>query len=491
MMTPSFNSPQRQSIAGILIFFGYNVQKLIRHFWFFIIYLFYQHHQHVFKIVLGTLVLLLVILVISFLNYWFFTFWINPKTNEFILKKGIINKTTIVLPVDKIQNVNLTQNVLHKLANVFKIVVESAGSSAQEVSINALSGQLALVLKEALHYSKSTNEATEDEKSQQKNFKISFVTLIKIGLTSRYRESIALFVAFIIYLGQYLEKFIENKWIDENQLEQVSSFSKDYWLMFLFMPLVIFILLMVNLIRTIFKFYNYTFLLQNDVLIFKYGLFKTREIILKPYKIQKITISQNYFQKKLGLFDIVIHQLQDQGNVNKLLDKLQIPGLNANELIQFLEMTNYQTEAFNETLFPNMRRLIIHVLFFIGLPSIIFMILKHLQVNSYQTSLLFFYAFVVLFLIIIDYKNYRFSFNEQQIKKQFGIWDVENEIVEIHKVQGIQLQQYFWQKQSNIGSITFFTSGNDIKFNTTAFDKLVKNTNIWLFKIEHSFKKWI
>jgi putative membrane protein len=231
--------------------------------------------------------------------------------------------------------------------------------------------------------------------------------------------------------------------------------------------------------------------LHNDVLIFKYGLFKTREIILKPYKIQKITISQNYFQKKLGLFDIVIHQLQDQGNVNKLLDKLQIPGLNADGLRQFLEITNFQTEAFSETLFPNMRRLIIHLLFFIGLPSIIFMILKHLQVNSYHTSLLFIYAVVVLFLIFIDYKNYRFSFNEQQIKKQFGIWDVENEIVEIHKVQGIQLQQYFWQKQSNIGSITFFTSGHDVSFKTTAFDKLVKKTNIWLFKIEHSFKKWI
>lgn len=185
-MIPSFNSPQRQSLAGVLIFFGYNLQKLIRHFWFFIIYIFYQHHQHVLKIAIGIFVLLLIILAISFLNYWFFTFWINHETNEFVLKKGIINKTTIVLPIDKIQNVNLTQNVLHKLANVFKIVIESAGSSAQEVSINALSGQLALVLKEALHYSKSTNQALELDDSHQKDFKISFLTLVKIGLTARY-----------------------------------------------------------------------------------------------------------------------------------------------------------------------------------------------------------------------------------------------------------------------------------------------------------------
>jgi putative membrane protein len=98
---------------------------------------------------------------------------------------------------------------------------------------------------------------------------------------------------------------------------------------------------------------------------------------------------------------------------------------------------------------------------------------------------------LVLILIIIDYRNYKFYLNEDLIKKQSGIWDVENEIVEVHKIQGMALQQYFWQKKSNIGSITFFTAGSNVSFKTTTFDALVRNTNVWLYRIEKSVKRWI
>jgi putative membrane protein len=490
-MNQTFSSPQRQSMAGILIFFGYNLQKMVRNFWFFIIYIFYQQHEHLVKIIIGSLVLLLLILIFSCLNYWFFTFWIDSETKEFILKKGIINKTTIVLPIEKIQNVNLTQNVLHKMAKVYKIAIESAGSSAQEVSINALSSDLAFLLKRSLNEAKLANQEVAIDEIQIKKFKISTATLIKIGLTSRYRESIALFIAFVLYLGQYAEKFIENKWINENYFDNVQTLTNDYMFLFLAIPLIIFILLLVNLIRTIFKFYNYTFSAENDVLVFKYGLLKTREIILKPYKIQKITIAQNWLQRKLGLHDVAIQQLQDQGDVNKMLNMLQIPGLNTSELTDFLKLTKYTNIEVKQMLLPNIRRLILNVFFFVGLPAVVFLILKHFQIITYSYIFLYGYVILVLILSIIDYRNYKFYFNQELIKKQSGIWDVESEIVEVHKIQGIALQQYFWQKKTNIGSITFFTAGSNVSFKTTTFNVLVQNTNVWLYKIEKSVKKWI
>ncbi len=493
-MSQLFNQPQRQSIAGIIIFFGYNLQKFLRNLWIPILYILFKKNDQTIEVLIGIFIISLIIAIYSYLDYWFFTFWINEETNEFILKKGIINKRHLVIPIDKIQNINLSQNFLHKIAKVYKISIESAGSSSQEVAISALTLSLANELKLVLNQKVKTNQLDIDqtEEPKERSFKISNQTLLKIGLTSRYKESIALFLFAIIYLGQQLEELIDNEFLEKKQFEQAYSFIDDTSFFIFLIPVVFIILLLINVIRTFLKFYNYTFNFKDNVLYFKYGLIKTNELILKPYKIQKIVTSQNWFQKKLGIFNVVIHQLQDnEVNAEKIKEKLQIPGLTQQELNVFNQYVYQQKPEFDSVLLPNRKRFLVSLFWFLLMPISIFILLKYLNVIEIPSLLGVFYALIVGLLIYVDFKNYKLFYQDNFIKKQSGIWDISQEVIEIHKIQGIALDQYFWQKKSNIGSVSIFTSGNNLYFNTTSYNDLVKLTNIWLFKIEISKLKWI
>ena len=493
-MSQLFNQPQRQSIAGIIIFFGYNLQKFLRNLWLPILYILFKRNDQTIEVLIGILIISLIIAIYSYLDYWFFIFWINEETNEFILNSGIINKRQLVIPIDKIQNINLSQNFLHKIAKVYKISIESAGSSSQEVAINALTLSLANELKLVLNQKVKTNQLDiqQTEEPKGNSFKISNQTLFKIGLTSRYKESIALFLFSIIYLGQQLEELIDNEFLEKKQFEHAYSFIDNTSFFIFLIPIIFILLLLINVIRTFLKFYNYTFNFKDNVLYFKYGLIKTNELILKPYKIQKIVTSQNWFQKKLGIFNVVIHQLQDnEVNAEKIKEKLQIPGLTQQELNVFNQYVYQQKPKFDGVLLPNRRRLMVNLFLYLILPIVAFFLLKYFKILLFSSYISILYTLIVGFLIYVDFKNYKLYYQDNFIKKQSGIWDISHEVVEIHKIQGIRLQQYFWQKKSNIGSVSIFTSGNNLYFNTSSHNDLVKLTNIWLFKIEISKLKWI
>src|SRR5690606_35088964 len=103
-----------------------------------------------------------------------------------------------------IQQVNINQGFLQKLIGVYSLQIDTAGSDSKEVNISAISGQVAYGLKEHLlngNEKEITEENTElnSQSSTQKEtpfIKISAATLLKIGLTSNYGQSIVLLLGF-------------------------------------------------------------------------------------------------------------------------------------------------------------------------------------------------------------------------------------------------------------------------------------------------------
>ena len=88
------------------------------------------------KILLAIVAILLYILIRSVLLYLNFKFKI--KDNAFILKQGILSKSNVSIPFEKIQNINFKQNFIQQLINVTQVEIETAGAKTVEISIKAL-----------------------------------------------------------------------------------------------------------------------------------------------------------------------------------------------------------------------------------------------------------------------------------------------------------------------------------------------------------------
>ena len=150
-----FSKPQRQSLTGILVMFVNTLQKSVRAFWPILLLWLVKFETLNKLVVFGSVAgFLIVIGFFSYLQYWFFTFYIDEETNEFVIQKGVLKKTKITMQLHKIQQVNINQSLIQRLVNVHKLEIDTAGSDKKEGSISAISHELALILKERLiHYS--------------------------------------------------------------------------------------------------------------------------------------------------------------------------------------------------------------------------------------------------------------------------------------------------------------------------------------------------
>ena len=78
---------------------------------------------------------------LSVLAWWRFTFVLVD--DELVVTKGILRVDRLTVPVDRIQSLAIDQQLLHRLTGLVKVVVDTAGSSEAEFTIDAISRSVA------------------------------------------------------------------------------------------------------------------------------------------------------------------------------------------------------------------------------------------------------------------------------------------------------------------------------------------------------------
>jgi len=505
-MEANFNQPQRQSSTGILVMFVDSLQKFARAFLPIIfIFVFKSEKISYAYFLIGIVALLIAVGVVAYLRYIYFTFYIDDDNDEFIIQDGIINKTKTTIQLDKIQQVNISQSLIQRLIGVYALDVDTAGSDNKEGNIKAISHELALALKTKLlenklhqNVSKIDNETeAESEQNQivaetEPFLKINFLSLIKVGITSNYVKTIGLLLTFFFTIIENLENIGKDDVIDDGKVAQFMT-QNAAWYFFLIALIGLFtVVFIINVLRTIIRYFNYTITKQKGSLLLSFGLINTKSTIVKPEKVQIVSISRNYFQKKLNVLEVRIKQaVRDEKQHHK--SQIEVPGCNESEKNEIMQLIFNELPQKGVMLMPNFRKLGFSIFLVIVLPLTGFFMLG----NYAQPKLLNYYSFALVyalfFLVILSFgfRNYRLFVNDKHIIKQSGAWDVDQEIIQIDKIQAITTSQLFWHKSLNIGSLTMHTAGGNITFHLGQFDKINEYVNRWLYEIETSNSNWM
>lgn len=498
-MNSNFSQPQRQSLIGVVIMFTDTVQKFLRALWPLLVVAVTKYEQ-IDKLYLwaSVVAVVLVIGVIAYLKYRKFTFQLDEGNEEFVIRHGIINKSRVAIPLEKIQQVNINQSFTQKIIGVHALEVDTAGSNKTEVSIKAISHDLAISLKKRLLEGKSvvrsadeTDAAELPTEAAHPFIEISLGSLFKTGITSNYVRSFALLLAFVITVFQYIEDFISYSEIEDDPLDRYLDPEVLLRFMFTIIIAVIVLTLIVNLARTIIRFFGFKITKQQKSLLLSYGLVNTKNTIIRPEKVQILTVGQNYFQKKLWILDIKIRQASGIFTENKKA-YIEVPGCNDKEKDAILEFLLEQVPQRGEMIKPNYRKFVFNFFRGVIIPLVIYFSLAY-----YITDLLDYIVFVPVYVVFatlmvyFGYRNSRLFVSNDFIINQRGAWDVDNEFVAPYKIQSVSVHQYFWQKPANVGSVTLSTAGGEINFGVANFTKLKELVNIWLYQIETSKKHWM
>lgn len=501
-MDHDFSKPQKQSAAGIVIMFADALLKVIRAAALPLLFIFIKSGgQHTWAVVSGVIALILLLAVFAYIRYIKFTFFLDEDKQEFLINKGVFNRTTLTIQLNKIQQVNINQSLLQQMIGVYSLDIDTAGSEKKEASIKAIDHTTATLLKQKL-LSKDAVAAepgqsteVETEPVVQPLLKLSNFTLLKVGVTSNYGASIALLSGFMFGLFQLIKDYNSAFEIEENQLSH--AFSKGFSIFSLCFLLVAALILVLgtNIIRTFIRYFDFKIVRQTRSLAVSSGLFTKHNTLLKPEKVQLSAYSQNYFQKKLGMLNIKVKQAS-YSSANKEDDRksaVEIPGCDETERDEILKMIFDRIPVSSKALLPNYRFLFLRIMVSIVLPLLAVFCIGFFFLPQIKAYFLLAvpYIFIMAVLLYFEYKHHRLYAGDGFIIKRSGIWDIEHELIEPHKIQAITARQYFWHKGADVGHLIVHTAAGVIHFKYGNYTQIKKLVNYWLYKIETSKEDWM
>jgi putative membrane protein len=509
-MAADFNQPQRQSIVGIFVMFVYSLQGYAKALWPLLIICILKFNEfdklNVLIGILSVLAFFVVMGIVSYLKYRNFTFYIDHENDEFIITEGVFNKTKTTIQLFKIQQVNINQSLIQRLVGVYELAVDTAGSNKKEGNIKAISHELALDLKVRLlenenkkHENVDNSMIAQEEISTEKTIdsevpfiKISFLSLLKIGITSNYVKSFFILLAFFFTLFDHIKQITGRDVLHDENIEDYvdeSQVVKAFFILFIVFFLAV---IAINLVKTIFTYFDYKIARQKGSLLLSYGLLNTKSTIIKPEKVQITSITQNYFQKKMNVLHLKIKQATGGEKEERKL-AIEIPGCDKQEKDAILKLLFQKIPEKGVMLKPNFRKLGFAIFLTIGLPLLGFYFIRDLaieQIPMIDYVVLLFVVFVGTIQFFL-FKNNRLYINDDFIILQSGAWDVSNKIIIPSKIQAITTSQLFWHKNINIGSLTLHTAGGNISFQLGNFAAIKEYVNLWLYEMETSDSNWI
>lgn len=493
----NFNDWNVQSDIGILVEILFLLKKWIRTFLALILYfLVTLSWQHYAWIGLGFVIGIILVLLFGYLSYKNTLYKIDTEKNEFLLKKGIFNKTNVSIQLDKIIQVNINQNVIQKLVNVYSVEIETAGSVKSEATLKALDKEVAFDLKERILIFKNEAKSVETinhlseihQTEEKKKIQISILQLVKYAFTADYFRSIMIMFGIILsFFSRIVEYFGDYFYYSDKEIESaaIEFFQNNVFVLY-FLAMA-FIAIFVNAIRMIFRYFNMEIALEKATTWITFGFFARKNTVLQNERTQIFYLSSNPIQRKLNIRKVNVTQISSDIEKDKKA-KISIVGLNEEQMQEiFSSIFSREIPKLNSfSLKANIRLLIIPIFFLLLIPLSLSLTFAKVEMIEWQTWIIFSAIYIPLFWLLSKYywKNYSLYFENGFLIKRTKLWTESLQITDVQNIQSVHVSQYFWQEKTNIGNLSIHTAGGQIRFSAMNIEEICRLANYILFRLE-------
>ena len=271
-------------------------------------------------------------------TFRFFTLRYRIEDAHLIVDQGIVFRKTRSIPVHRIQNIDLTQNVLHRIFKVAEVKIETASGTEAEAVLRVLSMEEFGVLRNAIFASKDSEAAeqklrpvvesefaddsavvirspdspafgeyaipakaasgqpTSDQSALEEVWKIPLLDLIKAGLASN-RGLVMLGIGLITF-DQFTENGYQSIFAFLTDHLPKDTSSQRFYLQAIAAATIGFILLrLVGIVWYLFRFYDYRLVRRGDDLRLSCGLLTRVSATIPRKRIQFISVQQNLIMR--------------------------------------------------------------------------------------------------------------------------------------------------------------------------------------------------
>lgn len=225
----------------------------------------------------------------------FLTLRYSMQDGKLIVKMGLIFRQARTLDPERIQNIEITQNLLHKYFDLVELRIETAGDASTKGLLSALSHEDAQTLKQALQRSKR-HTSTEDERDIHPIKTQSWGELILFGFSKRT-------VGTILILSAVLSE--ATTIVDPQEAQAIAS-SMNLTLFTGFVAVSFSVAWLWSALQAILRFHRLEVRTAQEEISIESGLITRRSIEIPRHKIQIIEWFEPWLRRQMGYGSIYL-----------------------------------------------------------------------------------------------------------------------------------------------------------------------------------------
>lgn len=406
--------------------------------------------------ILGLTILILLIHIKQIIN--FFLFRVQIQGPELIVTAGLLSKSKTIVPINRVQSVHLMETYLHKLTNTCALKIETAGTEKTEIEVTAINKEKALSLQ-ALLQNAAIIISQKSMIDHVQIVGIRFIDTIKLAISENHIRTFVIILAFAYSRLEDLKQLIGFDATDmlDKQVDK-AAFSIAGLLTLLTVGLLI--TLLVSFIRVMLRYNEMNIHLNTKGFQMEWGFLQTQQKMLIHNKVQLVSWKNNFLRKILGIQIVRFYMTGE--DINKTKQHIQLPVMQKQLL--------YQLVSPYQTVWPSTNEKTNRVHPSYGWRNTLLFVLPISIVSSIAIYFLnpwfvLFPLFSLIYLSIsnwINYRKFKYWFNERSIQIQKGIWGEENILLNFNKIQHIMVKTSPFLRRKNLASIELHTAGETV-----------------------------
>jgi len=433
--------------------------------------------------------------ILSYFKFYFFL-----KNDELVIQKGILKKSNLNIPLDRIQSVNINQNIVHQILNVVQLEVDTAGTKGAEFKFDALSKEKAEALRSILISKKKEISETQvsshngDElqvfsEERKPILNLSFAELIKVGLSQNHFRSVGVVMLVFFWIQSSVEDIgIETDKYTKDFFDFLVSASFKAVMTMIVMASIVAV--GISLVRTILVYFDAHLWREGSRLKFSHGLFNKKERSAPYQKIQILQWGNNPLQKLLKIFDVRLKQASS--SVVTAKSSLRIPGC-TDDHISYLKDSWLGDKALEKLIIHGVsihyfyRRVLWRMVFCALLFAIYYLVG---QINGW---LIFLVLLVPYFIYTswLSYKKSGFAINHTTLYITKGMLDDDFALLPLAKVQNVIITQTPYQSRKDLADVGVHTASGSISIPYIPLVLAEQLSDYFLYRVESSRELWM
>ncbi|MFN0124654.1 MAG: PH domain-containing protein [Blastocatellia bacterium] len=241
----------------------------------------------------------------------YFSFRYRIENNELLTEQGIIEKQKRSIPLDRIQEISVTQNLFHRFFDVVEAKIETGGGQGAEATLSVLSRAQVDELRRAVFArarggAAQAGAASAGEPEAAVIHQLSLWDLTLAGLTTNHIVS-ALVIAGAIwnFADDVLPDSFYKRAANAARAAGNQLLAQDAWtalaialggVLFVFLTGMFF-----SVLGSVVRFYGFTFARRGDDLRRNFGLLTRHASTLPRRRIQTLKIEETLLRRLFGL----------------------------------------------------------------------------------------------------------------------------------------------------------------------------------------------